>query len=202
MSYIDSTALKKTLSLTGLTYADDDIAAAIVAAEAGIDNLCHRKGTTSRLGFEKDADALQVRYFTPVKADYIDITDLVQVTSIQTDPAGDQTFPNTWATTDYALEPLNAASEGWPSTRITVRRNGAYVLPVGYVGSVKVTAQFGWPAIPSAITQATTHVAGKLLKLSREGVEVSIEHAVSLCRNDKWVMFLCGPYMKHRVAVG
>lgn len=208
MSYITSSQLKATLELSSVTYADADVAAAIVAASDGIDNLCKRKGTTSRDGFGLDANANQVRYYTPNDLYRLDIDDLVTLTSLMTDPSGDNTWPDTWTlNTDFSLEPLNAAAEGWPFTRVSVRQSGSYVFPNTYVRSVQVTGQFGWPAVPNAIVEATTLLASRLLKRAREVpfgvIGVGLDAAVArIAKSDPDVMFLVGPYIKHRIAVG
>lgn len=205
--YITSDELKATLTLSGQSYADEDVAAAIAAASAGVDLLCKRKGTTSRLGFQKDADATQVRYYTPESLYGLDVDDIVSIASVLTDPAGDGTFSYTWtANTDYSAEPLNAAADGWPYTRLTVRQNGTYTFPVGYVRSVKVTGQFGWPAVPDAIVQATTILASRLIKRARETpfavVGVGLDGAaVRIAKSDPDIEFLVGPYMNHRISV-
>jgi hypothetical protein len=129
VSYITLESFKATLTLSGESYADGDITAAISAASAGVDLLCKRPGTTSRLGFQQDADANQVRYYTPVELYGLDVDDLVTITTVQTDPGGDNTWPDTWsANTDFSAEPLNAAADGWPYTRLTVRPQGAFLV--------------------------------------------------------------------------
>jgi hypothetical protein len=206
-SYITSAALKATVSLTGQTYADADVAAAIVAASRAIDNLCHRKGTSSRLAFEADTDALQVRYYTPVRDTRIVFDDLATFTGLLTDPSGDGTFPDTWALhTDFELEPLNAATEGEPYTCATVRPNGAFLFPGRIPRSVKLTGKFGWPAVPDAVPQATTILATKLLKRSREApwgvLGVGVDGvAVRIGKSDAELLALLGPYIKRRIAV-
>lgn len=208
MTYITSDQLKATLDLTNNSYADADISAAITAACAAIDNLCNRRGTTSRGGFEQDADANQIRYYNPYDLGKIDIDDLVTLTTLATDPTGDNTWQNTWTLdTDFDLDPLNAAAEGWPYTRITVRPNGAYVFPTSFLRSVRVTGKFGWPAVPGAIVQATTLLASRLVKRAREVpfgvVAVNLDGAaVRIAKSDPDVMVLVGPYMKKRIAVG
>jgi hypothetical protein len=206
MSYITSAQLKATLTIND-TYADADIATAVVAASNALDLLCKRKGTATRGGFEQDADANQVRYYTPEDGYKLNIDDLVTFTSLQTDPGGDNTWPDTWVqNTDFDLEPLNAAADGWPYTRLHVRSSGSFVFPVGYSRSVKVTGKFGWPAVPEAVTQATTILASRLLKRAREVpfgvVAVNLDGAaVRIAKADPDVMLLLGPFIKHRISV-
>ena len=198
--YITSAELKATLSLTGQTYADADVASAITAASRAIDNICNRR-------FYADADALQVRYYTPTSTSAVKVDDVVTFTSLSTDPAGDNTFPDSWTLhTDFELEPLNAAADGWPYTKLVVRSNGAYTFPFGYERSVMLTGKFGWATVPDSIVQATTIIASKLLKRSREApfgiLAIGMNgEAVRLSRVDPDVNMLVGPYIKHRYSV-
>lgn len=156
--YITSSALKSTLSLSGETYADDDIARAITAASRAIDTICKRR-------FYADADVNQVRYYTPVSHRLVSIDDLVTLTELATGP-GDGTFPSTWTeNTHFVLNPLNAAADGKPWTSIrAVRCIWAAYLP----RTVRVTGKFGWSSVPTEIEQATGILAAKLVKRARE----------------------------------
>lgn len=198
--YTTSAALKTTLSLSATTYADADIAAAITAASRAIDKLCNRR-------FWLDTDANQVRYYTPYSLSTLQVDDITTFTSLATDPSGDNTFPDTWTLhTDFELEPLNAAADGEPYTKLVVRANGSFVFPFGYTRSVKVTAQFGWPAIPQGIVDATTIVATQLLKRKREApfgvLAIGADGAaIRLAKMDPQVAMLVGPYQRHRIGV-
>jgi hypothetical protein len=77
----------------------------------------------------------------------------------------DAVFDTTWSTTDYQLEPLNGVLDGqaWPFTRI--RAVGDYLWPIsGGEALVKLTAVFGWPAVPIAIKQACIIQASRIFK--------------------------------------
>lgn len=198
--YTTSAALKATLSLTGSSYADADISAAITAASRAIDNLCNRR-------FWLDADANQIRYYTPYSLSSLQVDDLVAFTALATDPGGDNTFGDSWTLhTDFELEPLNAAADGWPWTKIVVRQNGSFTLPMNYTRSVRLTAQFGWAAVPQAIVDATTIIATQLLKRKREAPFGVLAlgpngEAIRLAKLDPQVSMLVGPYMRHRIGV-
>lgn len=198
--YITVEQFKKTLNLQGQTYADEDVRMAVTAASRAIDNLCNRR-------FYLDADAEQIRYYTPYALTSLQIDDLVTFTALATDSGGNNTFLDSWTLhTDFELEPLNAAADGWPYTKIVIRPNGSFTLPMPYSRSVRLTGQFGWPAVPTSIEQATTIVASKLMKRAREApfgvLAIGLNgEAVRLARLDPDVMMLVGPYMKHRIAV-
>jgi hypothetical protein len=64
-------------------------------------------------------------------------------------------------TTDYTLEPRNAALKGKPWTHIVF---GGTACPTGAVDEVEVTASWGWAAVPNAVKLATR------LQASRFGI--------------------------------
>jgi hypothetical protein len=85
--------------------------------------------------------------------------------TLQTSSAGDGVFDQTWSPTDYQLEPVNGVTDGLtvPFTRIRAVEN--YLYPVeADQALVKVTAVFGWPAVPIAITQACVIQSSRLFK--------------------------------------
>ena len=98
---------------------------------------------------------------------YVVHTDDVAGTAItlQTSSAGDGVFDTTWAVGDYQLEPTNGVTDGLtvPYTRIRAIEN--YLFPVaGGQALVKLTASFGWPSVPIAITQACVIQSSRLFK--------------------------------------
>ena len=109
----------------------------------------------------------------------------------------------TWTNTDYQLEPLNGKSEGltWPYTR--VRAIGDYLWPglVGEVG-VKITATWGWPAVPSVISQAAVIQAARIFKRLDTPLGVTFGELgamrVTSRQLDGDVAQLVAPYVRHR----
>lgn len=197
--YVSSAELKATLNMTGETFADADIALALTAASRGIDNLCGRR-------FYDDNDATSIRYYDPDDPCAVRIDDLVTLTSLETDPAGDGTFPDTWTlNSDFLLGPLNAVADGRPWTEIRVHPRSSFRLPC-WPRAVRVTGQFGWAAVPDEIKEATMVLASKLMRRAREApfgvVVVGLEQggAMRIARTDPDVMFLAGPFMRSRVA--
>lgn len=160
--YCTIAELKATLSLTGETYADPDLSLAITAASRTIEQMTDRR-------FYLDADANQIRYYTPTGAYRVDVDDLVQITALATDWSGAQTFTQSWTSNlDYTLYPLNAAADGAPYTAINVMPRSGLYMPLDYPRSVRVTGKFGWPAVPEPIKQATMMLASRLMKQARE----------------------------------
>lgn len=174
--YITPAQLKSTLSLDATdTYADADINMAISAASKAIERACQRR-------FWVDATD-QVRYYERTNRIMVVIDDLVSVTSVKTDPTGQNNYSENWIEdTDYVFGPLNAAANGWPYE--TINRlfagnyigppNDEYLLPVGRYflplgpRRIQVTGKFGWPEIPDQVIEATTIFAARLLRRARE----------------------------------
>lgn len=180
------------------TFADPEITLALTAASRGIDGATRRR-------FWTDADALQVRHYTPVSAGWLSVDDLVALTSLKTDTDGDGTFENAWTlNTDFVLEPLNAAADARPWTSVSRHPRGSYrEFPVDLPRSVQVTGKFGWDSVPEAIKEATMILASKLLRRVREApfgvVTVGIDEGVAMriARTDPDVRFLIADYTRN-----
>lgn len=192
--YVTSSELKATLSLTNETFADDDVALAITAASRAVDSVCDRR-------FYADTGTSNVRYYSPSDGCVLFIDDLVTLTEFATDPGGDGTFEETWTqNTDFTLEPLNAAADGWPWTTVRVHPRTAFYLPTRYPRSVRVTGKFGWSAAPEPVKMATKIVATKVFKRSREapfGFISAGDLAMRIAQNDPDVKLLLDGYERH-----
>ncbi|HEU4543051.1 MAG TPA: hypothetical protein VFR23_18110, partial [Jiangellaceae bacterium] len=151
--YATVEALKSRLSDTA-TADDLEYHAACFAASRAVESLCdrvfYRSASASRTFEPCDLYRLQLGSFN----------DLVTLTTLKTDAAGDGTFETTWAATDYQLYPVNpaAAPESRPYTE--VRAVGSQTFPVPYsrstrVDRVEITGIWGWPKVPYAVKQAT-----------------------------------------------
>lgn len=143
----------------GDTNDDVQLGLALTAASRAIDRTCRRQ-------FGKVA-AATARYYT-ARVDAVtgrwavDIDDLMTTTdlAIAVDTAADGTYPDTL--TDYTLTPRNAAADGEPWTTILVGPD-ATVAPSTLDGGVRVTAVWGWSAVPDTIKQACLLQASRLL---------------------------------------
>lgn len=192
--YATPAELRATLELTGETFADADLTLALAAASRGIDQATGRR-------FFPDPDANQVRHYSPPAADVLLIDDLVTLTSLNVDTDGDGTFEETWVlNTDFVLEPLNAAADSHPWTRLRTHPLRGKQLPWRYPRSVELTGKFGWDEAPDEIKQATVIIASKLVQRAREapfGILVGADSlAVYIARQDPEVMFLIEPYSR------
>lgn len=193
--YIELEQFKSTADLKDTNFMDGDIQLALQAAARAVDEICNRR-------FWPDADATQIRYYSPQRYDLVYIDDLLTLTTLKTDGDGDGTFETTWSTTDYYLEPLNALADSRPYTEICAIPWGSLWFTTLYPRSVQITGKFGWSAVPAAISEATTILAGRFLKRSREapmGDAAALAlggAAVRLTGRDTDVTALLSPYMR------
>jgi hypothetical protein len=134
---------------------------ACVSASKWVSQHCNRdfnQTTTS-----SDRDYTPASYWAVDVADFHTTTGLV----VKTDTTGDGTFATTWAATDYVVEPNNGVEsgiEGYPYRKIRAVGNYTFLCPVGRA-RVRVTAQWGWAAIPEPVVLATKMVAAYLFNL-------------------------------------
>jgi hypothetical protein len=90
-----------------------------------------------------------------------DAISVSQVTS--TDEVGG-TY-TTWDVTDYQLEPINSRSDGLYMPFTSIRAVNDYLWPVvDYQALVRITGVWGFPAVPTAIKQATIIQSSRLYK--------------------------------------
>lgn len=197
--YVSADELKATLSLSGTTYADDDLERVAGAASRAVDSLCGRR-------FYLDDNATQVRRYSPTSSCELEIHDLAVLTTLKTDPGGDGTFEETWmVNADFVLAPLDAQADAAlmrPYTHISRHPNGSYVFPTSYPRTVEVTGKFGWPSVPDEVVQATTLLANRLLTQARSaplGIVPFEGGAIRIARRDPQVMLLLGPLRRHAI---
>lgn len=160
-NYVELEDMKKTLALEGVSYANLDLSEVISAASRKVDEKTERR-------FWLDADANQVRIYTPTYPDKLWIDDLVTLTTIRTDPNGDGVYESTWSATDYQLGPTNAAADGRPFEWVKARSNGTLDFSLDYDETVQITGRFGWPSVPADVKTATKMIAHRYVKRLRE----------------------------------
>lgn len=162
-NYATLAQLKDRLGISVSDTVDDlTLNDALSGASRGIESCCHRQFN--------DAGSESARVFYP-KSGYLVRTDDFQSTAglvIQTDPNRDAVFEITWTSASYELKPLNGIVDeqtGWPYSRICAVPGTGLTFPCTGRASVKVTARWGWAAIPSPIKLATLILAEDLAKL-------------------------------------
>lgn len=186
--YSDLATLKLQLGITD-TARDTLLNRALTAASRAIDKQTGRR-------FWLDAVAV-ARVYNPYKRIARDgrgellLTDDIGTASglvVEVGTTGSWT-----ALTSYETYPDNALADGLPLA--------GFLLPTGVWGTsltrVRVTARWGWPAVPDDIEQATRLQAGRLYrrKDSPEGVAGSADWGlVRVPRLDPDVLALVEPY--------
>ncbi len=127
------------------------------SASAAVDAYCGRV-------FTADSVATARTFYTLSTWD-VAIDDALEITTLQTDEGGLGNFTTTWTTNDYFTSPLNGVGQnghtGWPITRICARQTH-WFWPAPWP-SVKVTAKWGWTAVPADVRQACLMLASELL---------------------------------------
>lgn len=198
--YAEVEQLKSTLQLTGQVYADQDLKLALSAASRAVDHATGRR-------FWLDTGTANARYYTPDSFRLLQIDDAVAVTTVKVDRTGDGVYEETWANgAEFVLEPANAPNDfpARPWEMIRTRRFTSRFFPVYVERGVEVTGQFGWAAVPDDIKAATTILAAKLFKRSREAVfgivTVGIDQGVAMriARTDPDVANLINDYSRRR----
>jgi hypothetical protein len=107
----------------------------------------------------------ETRYFKPDNDPYCLQVDDIATDSgllLYTDWNADGTYEYTWATTDYYLTPYSPKM-GWPYTGIETTLLGQYHFPEVRKG-VKVTATWGWAAVPDAVKLACLMQVNRIWK--------------------------------------
>lgn len=138
---------------------DTQLEDAVNAASRLIDNYCQRRfwldgSVVARTFAPRDRYCLDLREIS-----FADIGASAGVI-VETDSSGDGTFETVWGSSDFQLLPTNAAYEGSEARPWTgLRAVGAQVFPVPTTWlqrheTVRVTAKWGWPAVPEPVRQA------------------------------------------------
>lgn len=158
MAYATLTQVKAAMSIGTADTADDvQITAALGAAEALIDGYCGRSFGTA-------GTAATTRVYAATDNYVLTIDDATTITLVETDPDFDGTWTEQWATTDWQAEPLNGRDGALSVPYYRLRAIGNYWFPDVPRAAVRVTAKWGWAAVPSAVEQATIQTAVRLFK--------------------------------------
>jgi hypothetical protein len=178
MAYTTRALVKASLGIpTAVTTEDSAIDAAILAADASIDQYCGRT-------FEATANA--VRVYQPTSAFLVYCDDLASTTvTVKTDDDDDGIYETTLtANTDYIVYGNTAPY------RLIKNVNGGW--PLSYYGrpTVQITGTFGYAAaVPSTVKQAALLLASRLYqrKASPLGFQAGVVSElgpVRISRND------------------
>jgi len=148
--------LKSLLRIPASDTVDDaQLARSIEAASRRIDGVC------DRIFFQEPTVSARVYDATNLASVSIDDVSTLDGFVVKVDDGFD------YATTlvldvDFRVEPLNNLSKGLPVYRL-VSLSGIFPRSTVRPG-VQVTARWGFPSVPTAITEATLLMAGRLFK--------------------------------------
>lgn len=186
-AYALTADLKARLGITG-TDEDARCAALLAAASRQIDGWTGRQFGNSGTPTAK--------FLNPHAYDVLTLPDAVSVSEIAGDIALNRTFTDIWDPADYDLYPSDAADNGQPYTEIrtTWRTRRVFIL---LARSVRVTAIWGWPAVPSSVQEATLMQAARLFNRQFAPLGLSGSGELSLTavpRVDPDVQALIGQY--------
>ena len=147
---------------------DDSILSAVITAVSRkIDDHC------DRFFYQQTG---QVHYYSAEFPDVLVVDDLLTVSEIACDVSGNRTYAQIWDTSDYDLEPYNAAQESQPRPYTKIHRApfGKYIFPIAFRGGglykvgirkgVRITGNWGWPSVPAVVTEACFLQCERLFK--------------------------------------
>lgn len=196
--YCTPAEMKSRLRITD-TIDDFEIIAALTAVSRSIDSTCNRR-------FDR---VTETRTYQANGYYLLDIDDLVSLTTLAADNAGDGTFETTWAATDFQLLPYNVNVGPQVQPYNQIQAVGSLTFPQSYchqlarANRVQITGVWGWPAVPDPVKQAAAILAADLMKLREAPFGVAGFGAFGMVRvreNHRAAMLLA-PYILSPVLV-
>jgi hypothetical protein len=202
--YATRPELKQRMGIPAADVVDnDEIDRAILSASRSIDQDCQRH-------FWKLTETRSLCPTGPYLLKLGAFNDLVSVTTLKTDVAGDGTWETTWQASDYQLlcadgtPNVNAAPEPRPYTQI--RAVGAQTFPGGAGHGtrsdlVQIAGVWGWPSVPADVREAAMIAAAELfsLKDTKFGATGVGDLGIVVVRENRQVQRLIAPYKRFAV---
>lgn len=192
--YASLTELKARLSITD---AVDD-----AALTAAVDGASREIEDHTRRQFNAEETATARRYYAVSRTvcavdDFHTTTGLV----VETDDDLDGVYETAWTAADFQLEPIEGVHHGrtgWPFWRLVAVGSPAF--PTSSRAAVRVTAQWGWGAVPAQVKEATLILAEEIFKLKDApfGVAGFGEFGVVRVRDNPAVARKLKPYRRGR----
>lgn len=152
MAYVTIADMKALLKITD-DVDDPQLQLAAEAASALVDGYAGR--TFGRV--------TATRRYTATAPDLVLVPDLVSVSAVAVDQDGDGVYEEAWAATDYALWPAWAAAERLPYAGLRVSEASARCFPL-HLDAVRISGEFGFPAVPPEVVQATLLMAARIFR--------------------------------------
>lgn len=143
------------------------------------------------------------KIFAPLDEWVCPTEDFITLTQVQTSEDG-ESWDTTWGTEDWQAEPLNGRAGGLVTSYTQIRAVENYLFPYRQgEATVRLTGQWGWSAVPIAITQATVILASRIFKRLDSPLGIISGELGSMrvgFRLDPDVQHLIEPYRKIRMA--
>lgn len=194
--YCPIEALKSRLSIQN-DNSDFELHGACFAASRWVEHHCDRvfwRSLSQSRTFEPDCGTVQLPAFC----------DLVSVSTVKTDTAGDGSFATTLSAGAYRLLPANpnAAPETLPYNEVRLISGWFPTGTAGRPDTVQITGIWGWPKVPSAIRSAAAILAADTYKLKDAvfGVAGEGEFLQQVGENRR-ALKLLEPYKRNAVLV-
>jgi hypothetical protein len=185
-TYVSRDTIKTTLGLTGQDYADADIDVAIEAASRGLENAYSTRWVQSDPG--------EVRYYTAssdrevalladgggvLAIDSVDVDYTIGdiYTGSDDDPwtywYGGGQYATNIPSSSYRLLPIwrgatGDGGTGEPFETLQLARGARYLRWPRGQDAIRITGTFGWETVPAGVQNATTIIATRLLRRSRD----------------------------------
>jgi len=193
---ITSAQFRLRQNITGTT---DDVVIEAVVVEASrmVESLCGRR-------FDSDA-AATARVYQPINNCLVQIDDCYEITAVAADTGDDGTYSTTWTSGDYQTLPLNTVGpnqrSGWPTTHLEAIESLRF--PSHRRASVKVTAKWGWTAVPDDVAGATYLLANRLYEERKApfGTVGNADFGALPIRDQRTVNRMLAPYMRREPVV-
>lgn len=142
--------------------ADAELEDVVTSVSRMIDNYCGRhfyQRTAEARTFEvEEFDCLEFGPFN----------DLTTLTTLKVDTNGDGAYETTISSSNYQLEPYNAALFGQPYLELELLNGVTFPIPAasGRENLIQITGTWGWPSVPPEVKQACRIMVAEVAKLA------------------------------------
>lgn len=157
--YCSVDQLREHLGDSGSKIDIDLLERSITSASRAVDSFTNRR-------FWQDP-TVQIRMYRPRDPYVASVDDISSTTGliIEGDSGGDYLWADVWSATDYDLEPRNADKGNAAFAWWKIVAVGDFTFPVfANRRTLRVTAKFGWSAIPADVEYATLLKAAALFR--------------------------------------
>lgn len=173
----------------------------VTVASRAVEQMCDRY-------FYQDG-TVTARYYPVSNPWYLCVDDISTSTGllVAADDAYAGTYTTAWTvTTDFTLAPVNPSKTGttWPYNEILSTTTKAFPPSIpGRMNTVRVSAKWGWAAVPADVKQATLMHAAWLFKQkdAADGFVGLDGWGPTRSKPNAAVQDLLGPYMKSKISV-